>query len=157
MKPVIRPSVKPRRAETPGMTQRRTLQPLIATSNGTSAINATAGCPYFGNESASSAPETIAAAVGAEIICAICAFCGLADDPGFELLFFLQLRRHGISLVAILVLADADAEHRRRALGWSDHVCRISLRGQARHNRIGLPAQPQRGHLDLISRTGRRW
>src|SRR5687767_10260990 len=156
MKPVIRPSVKPRRGETPGITPPRPLQPLIATSNGTSAMNATAGCPYFGNESASSAPDTIAAAIGAEIICAICAFCGLADDPGFELLFFLQLCRHRISLVAILVLADADAEHRRRALGWSDHVRWISLRGQSRHNRIGLSAQPQRGHLDLVSGTGRR-
>ena len=42
--------------------RRGPLQPLSATSSGTSAMNATAGCPYLGNESASSTPDSRAAA-----------------------------------------------------------------------------------------------
>src|SRR5688572_11563936 len=155
MKPAIRPSVNPRRVVTPGSAPLRPFHPLIATSSGTSATNATAGCPYFGNDSASSDPESAAAAAGAEMIfSAIYAFRGLAHDPGLELLFFLQLRRHGVSLAAFFELADAHTVWGRRSLGRGHDVGRISLRDKALHHAVGVAPVTQRANLDLEAGSG---
>ena len=65
MKPAIRPSRKPRPVVTPGTGPGRPFQPLRATYSGTSAMKANAGWPYFGNDSASSTPDTMANTDGA--------------------------------------------------------------------------------------------
>src|SRR5688572_12298483 len=114
------------------------------TSSGTSAMKAIAGWPYFGNERASSTPETAAATRFT-----------LSDDPGLELLFLLQSRRNRIRFVAVLELADAHPEHRWRALSRRDHVSRIALAGEPLDDHVRFFALTKRGHLDGKTGAGR--
>ena len=64
-----------------------------------------------------------------------------------------------VGFAPLLELADAHAEHRRRALRGRDDIGRITLAGEALHDRVGFLLLAKRGDLDrepVASWFGRR-
>src|SRR5215471_5033896 len=122
--PVTRPRRKARRA------LRRRWE--TATSSGASAIHANAGWPNLGKLSARSAPESSASRKSKDALAG-------ADVP-LHLLFFLDLPRRLVGVLAIGIAADLHSINHGRAGSRIEHERWIAFRGQPPGHRGRLVA-----------------